>query len=151
MSNWTWLAFACGTILCWGAYGPMIHEGQVALKSPWKAILCVGGAYFVIGVLIPLVIMKAQGEVFDFNGKGTTYASIAGVLGALGAVFVVAAMRSGGNPVYVMPLIFGGAPIINIVVSNLLHRPKSPPSPLLYMGFVLVLIGAGMVLRFKPK
>lgn len=150
MSNWYWVIFAAGTVLCWGAYGPTIHEGQVALKSPWKAILCVGAAYFVLGVLIPAVIMKVQGEAFSFDPRGTLFASIGGALGAVGAICVVAALRSGGKPLYVMPLIFGGAPIINVLVSSVIHPPKEAASPMLYLGFMLVLVGAGMVLFFKP-
>ena len=151
MSNWLWLVFVCGTVLCWGAYGPMLHEGQMALgKNPWKAILCVGGAYFALAVVIPLVILKLQGGDFSFTGRGAVFASIAGVLGAFGAIFIAGALKSGGQPLYVMPLVFGGAPLINIVVSSLLHPPKAAPSPLLYVGFLLALVGAGMVLYFKP-
>lgn len=150
MSQWLWFVFAFGVILCWGAYGPTIHEGQIALKSPWKAILCVGGAYFVLAVIIPIVVLKAQGTPLDFHARGTVYASIAGALGALGAIFVVASLKTGGNPLYVMPLIFGGAPVVNVIVSSLLHRPARAPSPMLYVGFALLLAGAALVLYFKP-
>ena len=38
MSSSLWLLFVAGTVVCWGAYGPTIHEGQVTLgKNPWKA------------------------------------------------------------------------------------------------------------------
>jgi hypothetical protein len=39
---------------------------------------------------------------------------------------------------------------MNIVVSSLLHPPREAPSPLLYLGFLLAIAGAGMVLYFKP-
>jgi len=32
----------------------------------------------------------------------------------------------------------------------MLHPPKSAINPMLYVGFVLVSIGAGMVLYFRP-
>ncbi len=50
----TWLAFVAVSIVCWGLYGPVLHSGQVALGvSPMRALLCVGLAYFLIGILIP--------------------------------------------------------------------------------------------------
>ena len=65
MSQWTWLWFALGTVLCWGAYAPTIHEGGKHLGSPWKVILCVGGAYVVFAVVVPLVILRVQGTPLD--------------------------------------------------------------------------------------
>jgi hypothetical protein len=50
-----------------------------------------------------------------------------------------------------MPLVFGGAPLVNVLVSMILHPPKTAPSPLLYLGFVFVVLGASMVLYFKPQ
>jgi hypothetical protein len=78
-------------------------------------------------------------------------ATIAGALGALGAVCIIWAFKSGGSPTIVMPLVFGGAPLVNVLTSMALHPPKESPNPLLYAGFVLAAIGAGMVLYFKPQ
>jgi hypothetical protein len=49
-----------------------------------------------------------------------------------------------------MPLVFGGAPLVNVLFSMWLHPPKVAPNPLLYAGFLLVAVGASMVLYFKP-
>ena len=49
-----WILFALGAALSWGLYGPALHGGQVQLGSPMRALLCVGVAYFLIGVLVPL-------------------------------------------------------------------------------------------------
>jgi len=46
--------------------------------------------------------------------------------------------------------VFGGAPIVNVLITMLLHPPKSAINPLLYLGFVLASIGAAMVLYFRP-
>jgi outer membrane protein assembly factor BamB len=46
-----------------------------------------------------------------------------------------------GLPIYVMPLVFGGAPIVNVLVTMLIHPPKSPINPMLYVGFALASIG----------
>ena len=58
----TWLAFVAGAVLSWGVYGAMLHQGQVKLGSPMRALLCVGVAYFLIGVLVPVITLFAQGR-----------------------------------------------------------------------------------------
>jgi hypothetical protein len=50
-----------------------------------------------------------------------------------------------------MPLVFGGAPVINVIVSMATHPPKTAPSPLLYLGFLLAVLGAVLVLYYKPS
>ena len=146
-----WIMFALGAVLSWGLYGVALHKGQVALGSPLKALLCVGGAYFLIGVLAPVIALSGQGGVTGFNFSGTIWAGIGGALGALGAVCIIYAFRNGGLPNYVMPLVFGGAPVINVLVSMAAHPPKTAPSPMLYVGFLLAVLGAGMVLYYKPS
>ena len=56
----TWIFFALGAALAWGLYGPVLHRGQVDLGSPMRALLCVGVAYFLIGVLVPVVSLSTQ-------------------------------------------------------------------------------------------
>ena len=145
-----WVLFAIGAALSWGAYGVALHRGQVALGNPLRALLCVGVAYFLVGVLVPVAALAFQGELKGFNGGGTTAATAAGALGALGAVCIIWAFKWGGLPNYVMPLVFGGAPLVNVLVSMWVHPPRTAPNPLLYFGFVLAALGAGMVLYFKP-
>jgi hypothetical protein len=145
-----WLIFVLGAVLSWGAYGVLLHRGQVLLGNPLKALLCVGVAYFLIGVLIPVAALAAQGSLGGFNSTGLMTATIAGALGAAGAACIIWAFRTGGLPVYVMPLVFGGAPIVNVLLSMVIHPPKVAPNPLLYLGFVLASLGAGLVLYYRP-
>ncbi len=145
-----WILFALGAAVSWGLYGPALHKGQVALGSPMRALLCVGIAYFLIGVLVPVATLSYQGELRGFTTEGSIAATVGGALGALGAVCIIFAFKSGGLPTYVMPLVFAGAPLINVLFSMWLHPPKTAPNPLLYAGFVLAAAGAGMVLYFKP-
>jgi hypothetical protein len=77
-------------------------------------------------------------------------ATIAGALGAAGAACIIWAFRSGGLPVYVMPLVFGGAPIVNVLIGMTLHPPKAAINPMLYLGFLFAALGAAMVLYFRP-
>ncbi|MEX2262783.1 MAG: hypothetical protein WD696_12575 [Bryobacteraceae bacterium] len=145
-----WIFFAVGAALSWGLYGPVLHRGQVQLGNPLRALLCVGFAYFLIGVLVPALLLRSQGQLNGFNPGGTSIATFAGALGAIGAICIIYAFRSGGLPTYVMPLVFGGAPVINVLISMWIHPPKTPPNPMLYVGFLFASIGAGLVLYFKP-
>jgi len=126
-----WIALALGAAVSWGMYGPALHTGQVKLGSPFRA---------------------TQGELGKgWNAGGFTQATLAGGLGALGAVFIIYAFRAGGLPAYVMPLVFGGAPLVNVLFTMYLHPPKVAPNPLLWLGFALVAVGASLVLYFKPQ
>ena len=146
--NWIYLAF--GAALSWGFYGAMLHRGQVSLGNPMKALLCVGVAYFLLGVLWPVGSLATQGNLRGFNAVGATTATVAGALGALGAVCIIYAFRSGGSPAIVMPIVFGVAPLINVLVTMAIHPPAHAPNPLLYVGYILASLGVGMVLYFRP-
>ena len=146
-----WLLWVLGAVLSWGVYGSLLHRGQVALASPTKALLCVGVAYFLIGVLGPVVMLAVQGQLGGFDKTGSVTATVAGALGALGALCIILSFRAGGSPLIVMPLVFGGAPLVNVLVTTLQHPPRTAPSPMLYVGFLLAAVGAFMVLYFKPQ
>ena len=147
-----WVAFAVGAALSWGLYGPSLHQGQTKLGSPFRALLCVGIAYFIIGVIVPVLALMTQGQLDKgWSTEGVIGATGAGMLGALGAVFIIYAFRAGGVPAYVMPIVFGGAPVVNVLFTMYLHPPKTSPNPLLWLGFVLVAVGASLVLYFKPQ
>src|SRR5262245_64793826 len=124
--------------------------GQTQLGNPLKALLCVGVPYFLIGVIIPIGALSAQGSLSGFNSTRLITATIAGALGAAGAACIIWAFKTGGLPVYVMPLVFGGAPIINVALTMVIHPPKNPINPMLYAGFALASVGAAMVLYFRP-
>lgn len=145
-----WIVFALGAVLSWGMYGPALFEGQVRLGNPLRALLCVGVAYFLVAILVPVGALSVSGGLHGFNTGGSLFASLGGVLGALGAVCIIWAFRTGGLPTYVMPLVFGGAPVVNVIVGMLWHPPKTSPSPMLYVGFAMAAIGAALVLYFRP-
>jgi len=146
-----WPLFVAGAVLSWGAYGALLHQGQTQLANPLKALLCVGAAYFLIGVLVPVVSLGAQGDLGAFNRSGLVTATIAGALGAIGAVCIIYSFRFGGVPLYVMPLVFGGAPVVNVLLTMILHPPKESPNPMFYLGVLMAAGGAGMVLYFRPR
>jgi hypothetical protein len=146
----SWLWFVAGAVLSWGLYGPALHRGQIALGNPMKALLGVGVAYFLIAVLVPVAGLSSQGQMSGFPRAGLMAAIAGGALGALGAVCIIFAFKAGGSPSVVMPLVFGGAPLVNVLVSMAMHPPKVAPNPLLYAGYVLAALGAGLVLYYKP-
>ena len=146
----TWITFAISAALSWGFYGAALHRGQTELANPMRALLCVGAAYFLIGILAPSLALTSQGEWKNFTTSGVTTATIAGALGAIGAVFIIFAFRNGGSPAVVMPIVFGGAPIINVLTAMLLHPPKTAPNPLFFAGILMAAGGAALVLYFRP-
>ena len=147
----TWVLFALGAALCWGFYGVASHSGQMKLgNSGMKTLLFVGVAYVLIAVFLPILVLGSQGQFHTFHKDGVIWSTICGVVGALGAVCIIYAFKNGGKPAVVMPLVFGGAPLINVLVAMIMSPPKTTPNPLLWVGYVMVSAGAGLVLYFKP-
>jgi hypothetical protein len=70
----------------------------------------VGLAYFVIAVLAPLPLMQLFVEAGTWTFRGVAWSLAGGAAGALGALGIIMAFNFGGKPIYVMPLVFGGAP-----------------------------------------
>lgn len=60
------------------------------------------------------------------------------------------AFMNQGEALYVMPLVFAGAPVVNVIVTMATERPEAQINPMLYVGFLLAAVGAGMVLYYKP-
>jgi hypothetical protein len=178
MDKWIWAIYALAAGLAWGTYVPLIFYGGNELGgkpgSRLMAILCVGVAYFVIAVLLPLALFATgQAEWPDLTGTGLTFSGLAGAAGAVGAIFVifaskaaVEAARDSGLPpftfrMYIAPLIFGLAPVINTLVSLVwhpkkgepfhfaLHLPETKSLICLVVGILLVGGGAALVLYSK--
>ncbi len=147
-----WLVFVVGAALSWGLYVPVLHQGQSELgkNSALRAFLCVGIAYFLTAVLLPGGLLLAKMEPAQFNMRGVSFSVGAGIAGAAGALCVILALKFGGRPLYVAPLVFAGAPIVNTLVSMTWHPPASPPRAIFYVGILLAAVGAGIVLWFKP-
>ncbi len=143
------------TILAWGVYGPVLHWGQHDMSTSGgfaslRPFICVGLAYFGIGVAVPTVLLRLRGEPGDWTLKGILFSLAGGALGALGALGIILAFFFGGKPVYVMPLVFGGAPVVNSFLSIFLSRKMKEIGPIFLAGLVIVLLGATTVLVAKP-
>ena len=52
------------TVTCWGMYGPVLHKGQEHLgNNRIKPLICVGAAYFIVAIILPLVILASRGQL----------------------------------------------------------------------------------------
>jgi len=141
------------TAICWGSYGSVLHKGTHKLgDSRLRALLCVGLAYLLIAVTIPVILLNT---VWHEPGQWTTYggmwAMLAGSAGAIGALGMILAFNFGGKPIYVMPLVFGGAPVINTFVQMVQHDLFGYMQPMFFASLALVIGGAATVLIFSPK
>lgn len=171
-----WLLYVALAGLSWGTYVPLIFYGGNELGKPpgsrLMAILCVGVAYFVLAVAIPLALFLTKQTAWpDMKTTGLVFSGMAGVAGAVGALCVIFATTSavaqakgeGLNPntykLYIAPLIFGLAPVINTLVSsfwhpepgNALHFKVEFPGWKMWLGIVLVGLGAALVLFSKEE
>lgn len=171
-----WMLYVLIAGLAWGTYVPIIFYGGSALgkqsNARLMAILCVGLAYFIIAVIFPLVLfLTGQEEWPSFKTTGIVFSSLAGVSGAVGAICVVFASKAAvaaavddkldpaSYRMYIAPLIFGCAPVINTLISMVWHpKPDNPfhfelimPGWKLYAGIILVGLGAALVLYSKEE
>jgi hypothetical protein len=138
------------TAVCWGVYGPVLHFGREAMHSSLRPFVCVGLAYFLIAVLIPLALLS-RGERGGWTTKGVIWSLLAGAAGAFGALGVILALGFGGKPIYVMPLVFGGAPVVNTLLTAFMNRAFDQLKAPFLAGLILVILGAVTVLVFKPQ
>ena len=146
------LSFILVTALCWGSYGPLLHKGQVAMQgSRMRPFICVGLAYFLIAVLAPLALRAVVGDHGELTFRGALWSFAAGSAGAIGSLGLILAFNFGGKPVYVMPLVFGGAPVVNTIVSIATASGTISPSAEFFAGLSVVVAGAVTVLLFAPK
>lgn len=152
--RWLERLLAVALALCsWGAYGPVLHRGQAAMGgSRLRPLLCIGVAYFLIAVLVPLSILVPLGKAGGWHLASTGWSVAAGCLGAIGALGTILAFTLGGKPFTVMPVVFGCAPVINTLTTlAFAHTPASAVSPWFLAGMLVVAVGAATVLVFGPR
>ncbi len=181
MLNLPWWAYVIMAGLAWGTYVPIIFYGGTELSTKpgtiggrLASILCVGAAYFVLGVLIPVAIMATRDDATpNWKFNGLIFSSLAGVAGAVGAICVIFASKAAVDQaviegavsaadkamyrVYIAPLIFCLAPLINVLLSLVWHpKPGDPlhfhiemPAWKLVVGILFMAAGTFLVLKSK--
>jgi hypothetical protein len=157
------LAFTAMTAFFWGIYGIVLHTGtglmgghdsiQFAAKLgvSLRAFVGVGLAYFLIAVLVPVALLNRKRETGYWSVSGTVMSVFAGSVGALGALGVSLALAFGGQAIYVMPIVFGGAPVVNTLLTSWFNKSFNQIKPLFLVGMVLVALGMVGVLLTKPQ
>lgn len=157
MKGFQFLIFVVLTFCAWGLYGPLLHVGQGIMgggdggKSMLRPFICVGIAYFAIAVLFPIFVLVTKGESGHWSASGFFWSFVAGGVGAIGALGIILAFKFNGKPSYVMPLVFGLAPIVNTFVTMAMSRTFKQASPIFYIGILIAALGAAGVLYNKPK
>src|SRR5437016_4223495 len=116
-----WLVFALMTVVSWGLYGILLHNGQTAMADKtnalYKSFLFVGLAYFLTAILAPLGMLVLRKATWSFPAAGMGWSLLAGIVGAIGAFCVLLAFAADGKPGVVMSIVFAGAPVVNAVVA----------------------------------
>ncbi len=186
MNNIPWWGYVIMAGLAWGTYVPIIFFGgqllsplnpqgnPIGVGGRLASILCVGVAYFFLAVIIPVALMATRDDATaDWKGVGLVFSSLAGVAGAVGAICVIFASKAavdqakldGVNPatyrMYIAPLIFCLAPLINTLLSLIWHPDAKTgawdifhfemPGWKLWAGIVLVAVGTFLVLLSKEE
>ena len=91
-----------------------------------------------------------RGEKGEWTLPGIIWSLAGGALGAIGALGIILAFTFGGRPIYVMPLVFGGAPVVNAFLTIYLARRVKEIGPLFLAALIIVILGAVVVLVFAP-
>jgi hypothetical protein len=145
------LPFVALTFLAWGNYGPLMHAGQYGMDgSSLRPFICVGLAYFLIAVLVPIAVLTLRGEEGGWTIPGAFWSLSAGAVGAVGALGIIMAFKFYGRPIYVMPLVFGCAPVVNTFVTMFMTRTFRQASLIFFAGVFVVALGGAGVMYFKP-
>jgi len=139
-------------VLSWGAYGPVLHKGQMKMGgSRLRPFLCVGIAYFFIAGAIPLLILPMLASSGQWNASGMIWSLAGGAAGAIGALGIIYAFNFGGKPIFVMPLIFGLAPVMNTITTVTENASWGRIGPAFIAALLVTIAGAVTVLIFAPK
>lgn len=151
---WVALSIALAAA-CWGSYGPVLHRGQQQMEgSKLRPLMCVGLAYFTVAVVATYLLLELSPEPDTFKTRslgGLSWSLLAGILGATGALGIIYAFNNGGEPKFVMPLIFGLAPVVNTFTSIFAENLFGQVASLFFFCLLMVIAGAVGVLVFSPR
>ena len=101
--NIPWWGYVILAGLAWGTYVPLIFfGGQMLSPADPKAIggrlasiLCVGVAYFVLAVVVPVALMALRDDAgVKWQSTGLVFSGLAGMMGAVGAICVIFASKA---------------------------------------------------------
>jgi hypothetical protein len=153
--------FALCTALFWGTYGPLLQRGHhlMGTEGRLRPFICVGVAYLLVAIIGPIVVMyvtgidRGAGVHTGWTFSGIVWSTIAGAVGALGAFTLIMALGAGGprSVAYVMPMVFGFAPMISTLTAMYFNKTFNQMSPFFAAGLILIVAGAITILFTAPK
>ena len=159
-------AGALATALFWGIYGPLLtwghqtmvvpnDEGQLVSYGRLRPFICVGIAYLLVAVIAPAILIAlgimepGKGIMSGWSMRGIWWSLVAGGAGAMGALFLLVALNYApvkpSPALYVMPLVFGCAPVVNTLFT-MWYRKAWSVNPFFAAGLILVMVGSITVL-----
>jgi hypothetical protein len=153
--------FALCTALFWGTYGPLLQRGHhfMGTEGRMRPFICVGIAYLLVAIIGPIVAMytlgidRGEGLFHGWTFRGILWSTIAGAVGALGAFTLLVALGAGGStgPLFIMPIVFGCAPVVSTLTSMYMNNAFNRMSPFFAAGLILVAAGAVTILITAPR
>jgi drug/metabolite transporter (DMT)-like permease len=139
------IVFALLTALFWGMYGPSLQTSRVPGQSPFKPFILIGVAYLVFGILGGVFGIVATKDHFQFEPVTVKWGFIAGSLGAFGALTLTLALFKSRAPDLVMPIVFGGATLVSVIIGLLQKKELFSAHPMQYLGTLAVIVGVVLV------
>lgn len=135
-----WVVYTVLGALFWAHYGiaakfsSLGYEHAAELTFFWVCLVYAFG-----GTPLALMLSKAHDKNTVFPSQSKGWAAMAGLVGAGGAVCVISAMKT-GNPLYVMPLVFGPAQAFNVLFTKMLQGFKRTPNAAFWFGLAGLIV-----------
>ena len=147
-----WFSFAIFAALFWGSYGTAAKAAGLSFHHASElTILYVCLAYAVLGIPGTYLNMKHD-HGGDWTPACRKWGLIAGTSGFLGALFVILAIKVGGNPLIVMAFVFGLAQVFNFLFTWIFAGFKlaRTPNVKFIAAFPVLIVATWAVQQFKP-
>jgi len=111
-----WLWYSAITVLAWGVVG-LLQKLSTNYISAESSLI-----WLVVGFLLLEPLLYPGSAVFHYSGLNLTWALLSGVLNALGAWALFAALKSGGKASIVAPLTALYPLVVMMLVPFVLHE-----------------------------
>ncbi len=111
-----WLWYSAITVLAWGVVGLLQKLSTNHISAESSLI------WLVVGFLVLEPLLYPGSALFHYSGWNLTWALLSGVLNALGAWALFAALKSGGKASIVAPLTALYPLVVIMLVPFVLHE-----------------------------
>lgn len=111
-----WLWYSAITVLAWGVVGLLQKLSTNHISAESSLI------WLVVGFLVLEPLLYPGSAIFHYSGWNLTWALLSGVLNALGAWALFAALKSGGKASIVAPLTALYPLVVIMLVPFVLHE-----------------------------